>query len=376
MQKKIVAFFIAGVMACSALAGCGGKESSGLSDKNIEIRQYKGVVVEEVKPQKITDEIVDQQIAQLISNPEFYVSKDKVVERTNIAVIDFTGKKDGEAFEGGSGKDYPLLIGSGTFIPGFEEQLLGKKKGDKVEVKVKFPEDYQQKDLAGQDVVFDVDIKDVKVQPKFDDKIVKEVAPKMDFKAKTVKDFKAELKDVLKKNEKERSEAMLKDASWKAFMDNVKVKNYPKDSLKEEQKTYKDMYKKMAKENDMSLEDFLKQNMNGMTEKAFDKELEKISEQTLKQKMACDLVANKEKLNVSEADYQKKLKKYAKDYGYEKPADLEKEVGKKLLKQDMLVENVKTFVADNAEQLPAKEYQKYVKEHEKKSDNKKADKKK
>ena len=129
----------------------------------VELGQYKGVsaVKEEVK---VTADDVKERLNQMAEREARLVSVDRKVKKGDTAVIDFEGFDNGVAFEGGKGEGYPLVLGSGSFIPGFEEQLVGAKPGDEIVVKVKFPEEYQAKNLAGKAATFDIKVKAIKAE--------------------------------------------------------------------------------------------------------------------------------------------------------------------------------------------------------------------
>jgi trigger factor len=142
----------------------------------VKLGEYKGLEVEKVE-YPVTDEAVDQQINAMRERNARIIEKTGAVESGDIAVIDFEGFTDGVAFEGGKGTDYELTIGSNTFIPGFEDQLIGKTAGEDAEVNVTFPEDYQSEELKGKPAMFKVTVKAVKAKelPELDDEFAKDV---------------------------------------------------------------------------------------------------------------------------------------------------------------------------------------------------------
>lgn len=162
-----------------------------------ELGEYKGLHVEK-KEVEITDEQVDAQIKDMMGRDAKMVVAEEgaVIEKGDFAIIDFAGTVDGEPFSGGEGKGYPLEVGSNSFIPGFEDQLVGLSKGDSTDVEVTFPEDYFVKDLAGKEAVFKVNIQDVKRKelPELNDEYV---ASKTDFK--TVEELRANYKERMQK---------------------------------------------------------------------------------------------------------------------------------------------------------------------------------
>lgn len=162
-----------------------------------ELGEYKGLHVEK-KEVEITDEQVDAQIKDMMGRDAKMVVAEEgaVIEKGDFAIIDFAGTVDGEPFSGGEGKGYPLEVGSNSFIPGFEDQLVGLSKGDSTDVEVTFPEDYFVKDLAGKEAIFKVNIQDVKRKelPELNDEYV---ASKTDFK--TVEELRANYKERMQK---------------------------------------------------------------------------------------------------------------------------------------------------------------------------------
>ena len=162
-----------------------------------ELGEYKGLHVDK-KEAEVTDEQVEAQIKDLMSRDAKMVVAEEgaVIEKGDFAIIDFAGTVDGEPFSGGEGKGYPLEVGSNSFIPGFEDQLVGLSKGDSTDVEVTFPEDYFVKDLAGKEAIFKVNIQDVKRKelPELNDEYV---ASKTDFK--TVEELRANYKERMQK---------------------------------------------------------------------------------------------------------------------------------------------------------------------------------
>ena len=171
----------------------------------VTLGEYKGLEVEE-KSVEITDEDVEEEIKKIQERHAELVVKDdeEAVEEGDTVVMDFEGFMDGEAFEGGKGENHSLEIGSGQFIPGFEEQLIGKKAGDDTEVKVTFPEDYHAEDLAGKEATFKVKIHEVKYKelPELDDEFAKDV----DDEAETLEQLREKKKEQLDTEAKQSAE--------------------------------------------------------------------------------------------------------------------------------------------------------------------------
>ena len=186
----------------------------------IELGEYKNLKVEK-NVEAVTEEQIQNQINNLLNNnAKMVVAENAEIKDGDFAVIDFKGFVDGEAFEGGEGKGYPLQIGSGSFIPGFEEQLVGANAGDERDVNVVFPVEYHAPNLAGKKAVFKVTINDVKRKemPTLDDEFVKDVSA-----FNTVEELKADIKANLEKVAAEKAENAVKSAALKQASDNCKV---------------------------------------------------------------------------------------------------------------------------------------------------------
>ena len=161
----------------------------------VTLGQYKGLEVAKQEVIVTDDDVMDEIKKEQEKNAAVVTVEGRPVEKDDTAVIDFEGFCDGEAFEGGKGTDFPLVIGSGQFIPGFEDQLIGKNVGDEVEVNVTFPTPYQAKELEGKDAMFKVTIKELKTKelPEIDDEFASEVS-----EFDTLEEYKKEVADKLK----------------------------------------------------------------------------------------------------------------------------------------------------------------------------------
>lgn len=183
----------------------------------IELGEYKGLKIEK-KSAEVSDEDVEKQLQSMRGNhAKMVVAEGAQIKDGDFAVIDFEGFIDGEAFEGGEGKGYPLEIGSGSFIPGFEEQLVGAKAGDERDVSVTFPEEYHAPNLAGKSAVFKVKINDVKRRelPEFDDEFVKRTSA-----FQTVDELKADVRNKLEETAKNKAESDFRADAIKTATEN------------------------------------------------------------------------------------------------------------------------------------------------------------
>lgn len=351
MKKKCLAVLLAGVMAVSVLAGCSKLGSKEISNDNITISKYKGIEVEKVAPEEVTDEDVESELqSTLQANRIINEVTDRAAQNGDTVTIDYVGKMDGEEFQGGSATDTDLTLGSGGFIEGFEAGLVGHANGETVELNLTFPENYSMApEKAGKPVVFTVTIKKITTQtlPELNDEFVQSVSKD----SKTVEEYKKEIKKKLKEQNQENADISLQNAVWNEVIANSEVKKYPKEDVKEETDNLKKMYVQMAEYNGLEFKDFLEQSMNGMTEEQFDEQAEEAAKSTVKQKLAVKLIAEKEKLDLSEKEYDKEIEQYAKDYGFESSDAIKEAIDEDVLKNDILMTKVKKWLAENCKQV-------------------------
>ncbi|MBR3323996.1 trigger factor [Candidatus Saccharibacteria bacterium] len=257
-----------------------------------------------VKREKVS--ITEAQIKEVLDNLTSSFAEKKPVKRaaklTDEVIIDFVGKKDGEPFQGGSAKDYKLVLGSKTFIPGFEEGIVGHEPGDKFDLKLTFPKDYGVKDLAGAKVVFETLLKQINEvkKPEIDDKLAAKCGP-----FKTLKDLKADIKKNLEMQDEHRLNEKFKDD---LVAELVKVSKIPApDILIEDQMRIikDDMTRNAMSRGIGSLEEFVK--ISGETMENWEKEAKKVAETRVKASMALQNLAVKEKITVSDDEVAAKL---------------------------------------------------------------------
>ena len=348
-MKKKVAMLLTGVMAVSLLmTGC--QSTKGLENDNIKISVYKGVEVDKVdKPSEVTDDDVNTQIQSVLDeNATTKEVTDRAVKKGDTATIDFVGKMNGKAFDGGSSTDYPLEIGSNSFIEGFEDSIIGHKIGDTFDWNGKFPENYGSSDLAGKDVTFTITVKSIskKNTPKLTDKLVKKVSKK----SKTVKEYKEEVKKSLEEDNEKTYNDTLQQAAWQKVLDNTKVKKYPEKDVKKIEDSLISQYKSVAEAYNMSYDDLIEQQM-GTTVEKFEKQVTKAAKSSVKQTLVTKAIADKENIKLDDATYKTELKKIAKEYGYDSVKALKKAASKSDLKEIALNDLVKEWLANQCIQV-------------------------
>lgn len=349
MKKKIVALVLAMSMSVMLLSGCQAKE---LSSKYATIKSYKGVEVAKIEKTEVTDDDVDNQIQNAMIENIADITEQRAAQDGDKAIIDFVGKKDGVAFQGGSATNYNLELGSNSFIDGFEDGIIGHTPGESFDLNLTFPENYQSTELAGQEVVFTVTLKGY--IPELSDDVVAVLSDK----SKTVEEYKKEVKDDLQKTADESYESSLREAAWNAVLDNTEVKEYPEDQVQEYVDMMQEQYETMATYYNMEFEDFLTTYMQ-MDKDTFDEKVKEAAEQQVKSDLARDLLLdNVKKIDTSDEARQKIYEALAESYNYEDvDSFLEAmENADNMDRLDALVklEMVQNWVADNCKQVEAK----------------------
>lgn len=348
MKKKIAVLLTCVTATVLVLAGCAG--STGLETDELTISKYKGVEVDEVeKPEEITDEEVESSIqATLASNANTVEITDRAVQEGDTATIDFVGKIDGVEFEGGSSTDYPLVIGSDSFIDGFEDSIIGHSIGETFDWEGVFPEDYGNADYAGKDVVFTITVKGITQEdiPELTDEFVQTVSEE----STTVEEYKKEVKAQLEEDAQENYENTLSQNVWQAVLDNTEVKEYPEDEVKELSDSLIDQYKTAAEYYGMEYDDFIEAQM-GYDVEEFEKQVDEAAKSSVKQTMVIQAIADKEKIELSDEEYEKQLEQMAEDYGYPDVDSLKEAAEEEDLKEIALGNLVKDWLTEHCIQV-------------------------
>ncbi|MGN1378742.1 MAG: trigger factor [Dorea sp.] len=351
MKKKVVAILTGALAASMLLSGCAA--SKGLETDELKISMYRGVEVEEVeKPEEVTDEDVENTInATLQSNATIKEITDRAVESGDTATIDFVGKMDGEEFDGGSSTDYPLEIGSGQFIDGFEDSVIGHEIGETYDWNGKFPDNYGNTDLAGKDVVFTITVKSISQTevPELTDDFVKQVSEE----SANVKEYKEEVKNQLEEDNEQNYEDSLTQEAWDKVLENTEVKKYPEDEVKEFCDSLIEQYKTAAEYYGQEYEDFIETQM-GTTVEDFEQQVEDVAKENIKQKLATKAIADKEKIKLDDETYEKELKELADLYGYTDVDSLKEAASEEDLKDIVLNNLVKEWVREHCVQVASK----------------------
>lgn len=312
----------------------------------VKLGKYKGVKVDKID-REVTEEEVDAEIEKEREKNARNISvTDRPVKDGDITTLDFEGFVDGEAFEGGKGENYPLTIGSGAFIPGFEEQLVGAELGKEVDVNVTFPEDYHAENLKGKAAVFKCTVKEIKEKelPELDDEFAGEVS---EF------DTLAEYKEDVRKNLTEKKEKDAKNAKEEAAVKAVveaSEMEIPEAMLETQQKKMVDEFAQRISMQGLSMEQYFQ--LAGTSYARMVEQVKPQAEERIKSRLVLEAVAAAEKIEATDEDFEKELEVMADVYQMEKDKvkELLREKDKKEIRLDIAVRKAAEFVAENAKE--------------------------
>ena len=308
-----------------------------------ELGKYKGVEIKKIE-YKVTDEDIDHELGHMQEHNSRLVSvDDRPVEKGDIANIDFEGFVDGVAFDGGKAEGHDLEIGSNTFIPGFEDQVIGMKIDEEKDINVKFPDEYFSKDLAGKDATFKVKVNEIKKKelPELDDEFAKDVS-----EFDTLKELKESIKEKQQKQNDERAKYETQDAVIKAVCENMKVE-IPSGMIETEtENMLKDMEQRLAYQG-LKLDQYLQ--IMGKTKEDMQKEYEPQAIEAIKSRLALEAVIKAEKIEVADIDVEEKMKEMAKNYGKENDEEFMKNENViNYIKKGLESEKALEFLVENA----------------------------
>ncbi len=317
----------------------------------VTLGKYKGVKIDKIDTAVTDDEVMAAIEKERESNAREIVITDRPVKNGDDTVIDFEGFVDGVAFEGGKGENYPLTIGSGAFIPGFEEALIGTNLNENVDVNVTFPEDYQASELAGKPAVFKCVVKEIKEKelPELDDEFASEVS-----EFDTLDEYKADVKKNLEERKVSDAKVKKADAALDAVIAEATM-DIPEAMITTTQRQMLDEYSQNMRMQGISLEQYMQ--YTGVDADSLMEQLKPQAESRIKARLVLGAVAAAEKLTATEEDFEEEIKTMAEAYGMEadKVKELLGEKGKKSVLEDICIKKAQEYVADNAkESKPSK----------------------
>ena len=312
----------------------------------IGLGKYKGVKIDKIDTEVTEEEVNAQVDRERENNARNIAVEDRPVKDGDMTVIDFEGFVDGVAFEGGKGEDYPLTIGSGAFIPGFEEQLVGAEIGKEVEVNVTFPENYQAEELKGKAALFKCTVKEIKEKelPELDDEFASEVS-----EFETLAEYKEDIKKNLSERKAQEAKRAKEDAVIDAIINDSDIE-IPDPMLETEQRHMADDFGQRIQMQGINLEQYFQ-----ITGSSYDTLVEQIkpqAEKRIKSRLVLEAVAAKEGIEVSEEEYVKETERMAEIYQMEaeKVREMLSEKEKKQVMKDLAIQKAVDFVVENAKE--------------------------
>lgn len=310
----------------------------------VKLGEYKGIKIEKIEREVTEEEILAEVNRERNKNARNITIEDRPVKDGDMTVIDFEGFVDGEAFEGGKGENYPLTIGSGAFIPGFEEQLVGAEIGKEVEVKVTFPEDYQAEELQGKEAVFKCTVHAIKEKelPELDDEFASEVS-----EFDTLEEYKEDVKKNLTEKKVKDAETARENAAVEAAVKASEIE-IPEAMLETQQRQMVDEFSQRITMQGMSMEQYMQ--FTGATYEKLIEQVKPQAEERIRARLVLEAIAKSENIVATEEDYEKEMKTMAEVYQLEidKVKELMGEREKKNIMLDLAVRKAADFVAENA----------------------------
>ncbi|MGM9891765.1 trigger factor [Limosilactobacillus sp.] len=315
-------------------------------EPEVKLGDYKGMEVPE-QDTTVSDADVDSEIEKKRQQQaELVLKEDKPAAKGDTVVIDYEGSIDGKKFDGGSADNYSLELGSGSFIPGFEDQLVGANSGDDVDVKVTFPEDYHAKELAGKEALFKVKVHEIKEKqlPELDDDFAKDVDEDVD----TLDELKDKTRKQLQEQKDDQAKGAIEDAAIEKAVANAEIEDIPQAMLDED--TNRQMQQYLAGMQQQGISPQMYFQITGTKEDDLKKQFANDAEQRVKTNLVLEAIVDDAKLEASDDEIKDEIKDLAKQYGMEEDA-VEKALSKDMLSHDIKIKKAVDLVADSAKQV-------------------------
>lgn len=312
----------------------------------IELGKYKGVTVEKEDTTVSEEEVLAEIEKERERNARTITVEDRPVKDGDMTVIDFEGSVDGEVFEGGKGESYPLTIGSGAFIPGFEEQVVGAKLEEEIEVNVTFPEDYHAEELAGKAAVFKVTVKEIKEKelPELDDEFASEVS-----EFDTLAEYKEDVQKKLTEKKEEEAKNAKESKVIEAIVEDSKME-IPDAMISTTQRQMVDEFAQRIQMQGLSIEQYFQ--FTGLTPEKMMEQIKPQAEARIKSRLVLEAVVKAENIEATEEDFDKEIERMASMYQMEadKVRETVGEHGKKEIMMDLAVTKAAEFVVEHAKE--------------------------
>ncbi len=360
MKKKT---FLLSLCLCLMLAFTGCSKNDSTADDNsttenttvasngeVTLGEYKGIEVV-MESTDVTDAEIQVRLDNFVASN---ATVEEITDRTDVqdgdvANIDYVGKIDGEAFDGGSAEGTDLTIGSGTFIDGFEEQLVGATVGETIDINVTFPENYTSKDLAGKEATFTVTINSIgkSVTPELTDELV---AANTDYA--TVDEYKEYIATSLKASKESAAQSQKELDVIDAIIENATFTNISQEEYDATEQKMRDYYESMASAYGLDLETFIYYYF-GMTSDQYESEIVAAAEQAVKQQYVLEKIVELENLTLTDEEYQTGAETLASNYNYESVEAFEEANTKEVIENSLLIDKAVEFVVGNAVEVQA-----------------------
>ena len=312
----------------------------------VKLGEYKGMEVP-AQDTTVTDADVDDALeTKRQQQAELVLKEDKPAEKGDTVVIDYKGSVDGEEFDGGSAENYSLELGSGSFIPGFEDQLIGHNADEDVDVNVTFPEDYHAKNLAGKDALFKVKIHEIKEKqlPELDDDFAKDVDEDVD----TLAELKEKTKKQLQEEKDNQAKAAIEDAAINKAVANAEIQDIPHAMLDDD--TNRQMQQYLAGMQQQGISPQMYFQITGTKEEDLKKQFANDAAQRVKTNLVLEAIVDDANLDATDEEIAKEISDLAKQYGMEEDA-VKKALSKDMLMHDIKIRKAVDLVADSAKQV-------------------------
>ena len=308
----------------------------------VKLGKYKGIEIPKIE-YNVSDEDVMHELEHMQDhNARIITVEERPVEKGDIAVIDFEGFLDGEPFDGGKAEGHELEIGSNSFIPGFEDQIIGMKEDEERDIKVTFPEDYFSNELAGKEATFKIKLHEIKKKelPELDDEFAKDVS-----EFETLEELKNNIKEKKEKQNKDREKYEKQEAVVKAACENAEV-DIPSGMIETEiDNMIYDMETRLSYQG-IKLNKYLE--MIGKKEEDIRKEYEQQAKDAIKSRLTVEAIVKEEKIEATDEEIDEKIKEMAKNYGKKEEELKDNENIRKYIKQGIESEKVVEFLVENA----------------------------
>lgn len=313
----------------------------------VTLGEYKGVEIEKINREVTEEEVLAELKKEQDKNSRTITVEDRAVAKDDMITLDFEGFVDGVAFEGGKGSDYPLTIGSNSFIPGFEDQLVGAPLNEEVEVNVTFPEEYQAKELAGKPALFKCTVKKIEVKelPDLDDDFAQDVS-----EFDTLEEYKADLKKKLTETKEAQAKTQRENAAVDKVIENAQM-DIPQAMLHEQIHQLMDDFSRRIQSQGLTLEQYMQ--FTGMDSEKLHEQMEPQALKRIQTRLVLEKIAEVEAIQVTDAKVDEEVAKMAEMYKMEadKLKELLGDYEKEQMKKDIAVQEAVTLITEAAKEV-------------------------